>query len=107
MRVSVVRGGGVAGMVRVSEIDADALSDADRRTLEDLLDRSGMAAAAGAPAPSPAHADEMAYEIRVHEGAEPVVARFRESTLPDGARALMAWIAQRPETRSRLDRPPR
>ena len=106
MRVSVVRGGGVAGMARLSEIDSDALAEGDRAALEDLLDKSGVAAAP-ATAPEPAHADEMAYEIRVQGAGEPVVARFGESNLPDGARALMAWIAKRPETHSRLDRPAR
>ncbi len=106
MRVVVVRGAGITGMVRESELDADGLGDDDRRALADLLDRAGVAAA-DATAPAPAHADEMAYEIRVHDQGDPVVARFRESTLPDGVRALMAWVAEHPATHSRLAPPGR
>ena len=106
MKVSVVRGGGVAGMARLSEIDGDALGAGDRAALQELLDKSGVATTP-ATTRAPAHADEMAYEIRVQGAGEPVVARFGESDLPDGARALMAWIAKRPETHSRLDRPAR
>jgi hypothetical protein len=104
MKVSVVRGGGVAGMVRVSEIDSADLGGPDARALAELVDKAGVAVAPAA-GPAPAHADEMAYEVRVDDGGEPVVARFGESSLSDGVRELMAWVAQRPETRSRLAPP--
>lgn len=106
MRVTVVRGAGLTGMVRMSELDAAALGGDELRTLHGLLERCGLAAAP-AGGPPPAHADEMAYEIRVAGEGEPFVARFGESSLPDGARELMAWIAEHPRTRSRLAPPGR
>jgi hypothetical protein len=104
MKVSVVRGGGVTGMVRRSELDAAGLPPREQETLLGLLERAGLAEAQGASPPA-AHADEMAYEIQVEGAGEPIVARFGESSLPDGSRALMAWVAEHPATRSRLAPP--
>ncbi|MEP6952490.1 MAG: protealysin inhibitor emfourin [Solirubrobacteraceae bacterium] len=107
MRVTVVRGAGLTGMVRLSELDADTLPAEEQETLRGLVDHSGLVAAP-AEGPPPQHADEQAYEIQVAAGeGEPVVARFGESSLPDGARKLMAWVAEHPATRSRLAPPGR
>ena len=103
MRVEIVRGGGVAGLARTTALDADELPAGDRAELEGLLDRAGVAAAAAPPAP--AHADEMTYEVRVEAGGDPVVARFSDSSLSDGARELIAWVGKRPEAHSAV-RPP-
>ncbi len=104
MKVTVVRGAGLTGMVRRSELDADPLQAGEEETLRGLVAASGLATAQ-APGAPPAHADEMAYEIHVEGAGEPLLARFVESSLPDGARALMAWVAEHPATRSRLAPP--
>ena len=104
MKVTVVRGAGLTGMVRRSELDAAALPAGEQEALLGLLERAGLAEAQG-PGPPTAHADEMAYEIQVEGAGEPIVARFGESSLPDGSRALMAWVAGHPATRSRLAPP--
>lgn len=101
-----MRGAGLTGMVRRSELDAAALPPRDQEALLGLLEGAGLAEAQGA-SPEPAPADEMAYEIQVQGVGEPIVARFAESTLPDGSRALMAWVAEHPATRSRLAPPGR
>ena len=93
-------------MVRISELDTDGLGERDRAVLGDLLTSAGGPAApvAGAPA---AQGDEMGYEISVEGDGEPVVVHYSESSLPDGARALMAWVAEQPATRSRIAPPAR
>jgi hypothetical protein len=104
VKVTVVRGAGLTGMVRRSELDAAELPAREQEALLGLLERAGLAEAQG-PGPPAAHADEMAYEIQVEGAGEPIVARFAESSLPDGSRALMAWVAEHPATRSRLAPP--
>jgi hypothetical protein len=107
LKVTVVRGAGRTGMVRLSELDADALRADEQETLRGLVDHSGLVVAP-ADGPAPQQADEQAYEIQVAPvDGEPLVARFGESTLPDGARKLMAWVAEHPATRSRLAPPER
>ena len=104
VKVTVVRGAGLSGMVRRSELDSGTLPPREQEELLELLEAAGLAQAQGADA-TPAHADEMAYEIQVEGVGEPIVARFTESSLPAGSRALMGWVAAHPATRSRLAPP--
>ena len=99
MKLTVIRGGGFAGLSRQAELSSDALQPAEATKLDELVESAGLlgeAAPREAPAP-PAHPDEMSYEVSVeHEGRAQTL-RFTEQTLPDSVRSLIAWIDSRPE----------
>jgi hypothetical protein len=90
VKVSITRGGGVAGILRVVSVDAaDVPFD--------------VAAMLRAPSPSPpsSRPDEMTYAVRVGDDE----ARFTDSTLPPEVRELIAWADAHPERREQI-RPP-
>jgi hypothetical protein len=94
VKVSITRGGGVAGILRVVEVDAD---DVPADALAALRGSSG----GGSPPPSPRRPDEMTYAVRVGDSE----ARFTDSTLPDEVRRLIAWADAHPARREQI-RPP-
>jgi hypothetical protein len=96
VKVSIVRGGGLAGVARRTEITTDALPEDAARTLEAHAAAVVPAPPADAPRRTP---DEMLYTVCV-EGAEGrTEAHYTDSTLPDDVRALIAWADGRPERR--------
>lgn len=95
MKVSVVRGGGIAGLSTRTELDARDLAPEDARRLRVLVSGAALSEeprdAGGQPWP-----DQMSYELVVVDDVE-VRARFTDQNLPDGTRLLIEWIDSRPE----------
>jgi hypothetical protein len=89
VRVRITRGGGVAGLLRVTEVEAEDVPP------------GAMEALRAPPAGGSRQPDEMTYAVRVGEDE----AVFTESTLPDGVRELIAWADAHPD-RSEQIRPP-
>ncbi len=92
MRVSVVRGGGLAGLVRTTTVDEDRLSAGDRRELAALVQQAGLSgppAARGYEAPEP---DRFSYLVTVEDQGRSRQATFTERSLPEGVRNLISWI---------------
>ena len=103
MKVSVIRGGGVAAISTRTELDAGALSPADARTLADKVQRAGLAREAP-PVTGPPWPDQTIYELVVEGDQGPTTARFTEQNLPEAAADLIAWIDSRPERTQSLAR---
>ena len=94
MRVSITRGGGVAGLLRVTELDADDVpADAVAAVRAAGLGRAG---ASGRRGP-----DELAYAVRIGDDE----ARFTDSTLPGAIRELIAWADSHPARSERIGPP--
>jgi uncharacterized protein YbaA (DUF1428 family) len=89
VKVSITRGGGVAGLLRVVEVEADDVPAGAVAALR-------AAASPGRPLP-----DEMTYAVRAGD-AEAV---FTDSTLPEEVRRLIAWADAHPARREQI-RPP-
>ena len=101
MRVSVVRGGGIAGISTRTTLVGDDLPAHEVETLSRLVQRAGLQRAA--PAGSAARgADQQLYEVEVVDDDGPVSARFGEDDLPDEVRELVAWVDARPERSRQL-----
>jgi hypothetical protein len=88
--VSITRGGGVAGLLRVTEVEAD-----------DVPAGALAALRAAGPSGSPPRPDEMTYAVRVGDDE----ARFTDSTLPVAVRELIAWADAHPARRERIAPP--
>ena len=100
MKVSVVRGGGVAGIATRTELSASALPDKDARTFRELVRDAALKehhGSSGRTGP-----DRTLYEVALDDGETVVRSRFSDDDIPDGVRRLVEWIDRRPErSRSR------
>jgi hypothetical protein len=102
VKLTVIRGGGLAGLSRQAELSSDALQPAEATKLSELVEDAGLLGEAAPREAPPAHPDEMGYEVSVeHEGRAQTL-RFTEQTLPDSVRSLIAWIDSRPEHRKSI-----
>jgi hypothetical protein len=95
MNVSIIRGGGLAGIATRTQLASDELPPAEGKRLEQL------AAAAVAPASADtgvSHPDETLYKVVV----DGVTTTHTETTLPEPVRALIDFVSERPERRDGL-----
>jgi hypothetical protein len=99
VRVSIVRGGGVAGITTHTELDSAQLHANDAADLHRL---AGAATLDEPVSPAGRGPDELQYEIAVDDDAGHRSARYSESGLPDPVRTLIGWIDTRPETTTRV-----
>jgi hypothetical protein len=100
VKVSVVRGGGLAGITTRTELARSSLPADEAETLDGLVEEAGVRHPA--PAPSGRHPDQMLYEVAVSDDDGDVRARFTDEDLPEGARRLIEWIDSRPERTHRI-----
>jgi emfourin len=103
VRLSIVRGGGLAGVARRTEITTDALPEDAAQALEAQAAAVLPLAAPGDAPPTPAR-DELLYTVCVERADGTVEAHYTDSTLPEDVRALIAWADGRPERRDDLER---
>jgi hypothetical protein len=95
--VSIIRGGGLAGVATRTQLASDALPKEASQRLRELA--SAVAPADDAPA---RHPDETLYKVAV----DGVTATHTETTLPEPVRALIDFVDERPERQDALE-PPR
>jgi hypothetical protein len=100
VKVTVVRSGGVAGMVLTVEVDAAELDADAAAELCGLVDACEF----GDGAPS-AVADGFGYEVAV-ERDDGVAdrARFGQGAAPPGADALVTWVLEGPHGHRHMGR---
>jgi hypothetical protein len=101
VRVSVVRGGGLAGITTRTELSRSDLPAADAGTLDGLVEQAGVREPPASPAPR--GPDQMLYEVEVSDDDGQVRARFSDADLPDRVRRLIEWVDSRAEKVHRLD----
>lgn len=102
MKLIIRRGGGFAGMITHTELDAKALpgpaaadfAGAVARAELNKTDKAPSARGAARERPWP---DAMLYEISLEASGPPVNAQFTDQTLPEGVRHLLEWVDGRPE----------
>jgi hypothetical protein len=93
MRVTFRLSGGFAGTIRGVDLDTARMSDPDRRRLRTLVEGSGIEGKTEFV--SERSRDLSLYEIRIlrEEGAASLVCD--QDHLPDSARALLSYLAER------------
>ena len=102
MKLTVIRGGGLAGFTRQAELSADALPPGEATKLAELVEGSGLLDEAAPREAPPARPDELSYEVSVEHQGRALTGRFTDQTLPDEVRSLIAWIDARPEHRKSI-----
>lgn len=96
VKVSVVRGGGVSGLVTVTTVDSQALSPEDAKTLAGMFEEAN---AFGGSDVTPAHAsgpDELQVSVTLEDGAQRRTVTAAEHDLPRPLRSLVAWVSSAP-----------
>ena len=100
MKVTVVRSGGVAGMVLTVEVDAAELDADAAAQLRGLVDACEFG-----DGPPSVIADGFAYEVAVERDDGTVGrSRFGQGGAPPGAGALAAWVVDGPHGHRRAGR---
>lgn len=105
MKVAVVRGGGIAGVVQRTELASSALDAHDTAELQRRVRDSGVLAAAPEPSAPARGADRLRYSVAVDEDGEQRVAHFDEESLPEGVRELIEWVGAHPQAEHEVQRP--
>jgi hypothetical protein len=105
MKLSVVRGGGLAGVVTRTELATEAMPSKDADTLHDKVTRAGLLEGDQEPSPAPSHPDELSYELTVEHAGRHRTVRMTEGSMPEAVRTLLAWADARPESRTTIERP--
>ena len=96
MKVSVVRGGGVSGLVTVTSVDSLALSSEDAETLAGLVEETG---AFDGPEPGPGGRsvpDELQVAVKLEDGGRRRTLSGAEHDLPGPLRSLIDWVSAAP-----------
>lgn len=97
MKVSVVRGGGVSGLVTVTSLDSQTLSPKDAETLAGMIEEAGALDAgpeadpSGLPVP-----DELQVAVTLEDGPRSRTVSWAEHDLPGPLRSLVAWVSAAP-----------
>jgi hypothetical protein len=100
VKVTVVRSGGVAGMVLTVDVDSAALDAEASAQLTGLVDACELA-----DGPPSAVADGFAYEVVVTDDDGVVRrSRFGQGGAPPGVGALVAWVLDGPHGERRMGR---
>jgi hypothetical protein len=104
LKLTITRGGGLAGITRQTELASDALPDDDAATLHDQVAGAEWLHEEARETPE-VHPDEMSYEVTVEHEGRTTTQRFTEQTLPESLRSLIAWVDGRPERSQSIVRP--
>jgi hypothetical protein len=92
MRIHYEESGGLAGLRRTCEVDAEQLSPADRDTLLSLLDQTGISDSHEQY--SPAARDARRYGITVEKDGRTFHIRVDDVTASANLRALIRFLKQ-------------
>ena len=99
MRVTVVRSGGVAGLLVTTTLDDADMDDAATTTLRELLDACSFADRRPTPV-----VDGVRVELTVEDGKHRGRVRFDEHDPPDGAGPLLRWMLDQPAAQRSVGR---
>jgi hypothetical protein len=106
MKVSIVRGGGLAGLVTTTSADTEALAPEHAQQLRDKVAQAGLLSLPEHPA-APSGPDRFTYRLTVEEGGHTHTVRLREEDLTKDLGALIDWVRAVPGHQERVAPPGR
>jgi hypothetical protein len=92
MKVSIVRGGGIAGVNRTTAVESGVLSPPNAEELEARVTRAGIFDLPQDLAGTSRHPDEMSYALTVEDKGRTHTVLMTDSTAPDEVLSLIAWL---------------
>jgi len=108
MKVSVVRGGGLAGIVETTTADSETLAPDDAARLRNKVDETGFFDLPGDVPPAgggSGGADRFHYAVTIEDDDRTHTVRRAEPDLPEALGALIDWVSSVPGRRTGLTPP--
>ena len=105
MKISVVRGGGLAGVVQTTIADSDTLAPEHAAQLRRKVDEAGFFGLPDDTGRSPGTPDRFLYAVTVEDDDRTHTVRRAEADLPDAVQDLIAWVNSVPGRQDRLAPP--
>jgi hypothetical protein len=96
VKVSVVRGGGVSGLVTVTTVDSQTLSADDAKTLARMVDEADAFNAPDVTATHGAGPDEFQVSVTFEDATRNRTVTAAEHDLPSRLRSLVDWVSSAP-----------
>ncbi len=96
MKVSVVRGGGVSGLVTVTTVDSQTLAAEDAKTLTRMIAEADAFGEPGVTATHGAGPDEFQVSVTLEDGARRRTVTAADHDLPSHLRSLVDWVSAAP-----------
>jgi hypothetical protein len=103
VKLTIRRGGGIAGIVARTELDTSDLPLPAAETFAAQMNQSGLRES-GEPPAAVRRPDDQLYEISWEEPGRQGSRRYSEESLPEGVRQLIAWVDGRPERTESIER---
>ena len=106
MKISIVRGGGLAGMVTTTSLDTDDLTGPDDAALRAKVDQAAVFQPHQRGAETtPPQPDRFSYELTVEDHDRRQTVRVRDQDLSPELHDLITWVHNSP-ARRQVVRPP-
>jgi hypothetical protein len=106
VKISIVRGGGLAGMVTVTSLDTDDLSGPDEAALRAKVDQAAVFQPHQRGAETtPPQPDRFSYELTIEDNDRRQTLRIRDQDLSPEQRDLITLVHNSPARRQEV-RPP-
>lgn len=102
VKLSIARGGGIAGIATRTQVSTDSLSATDAETLRAMVEDAGLLTLSDDVPARPPHADDLLYELTVEIEGHVHTVHVTESTLPEAVRLLIAWADSLPAAEHRM-----
>lgn len=103
VKLTVRRGGGIAGIVAQTELDSTAMPKLDADYFVAQIDRAGLRESQEQSAVRQ-RPDTQLYDISWEESGKRHSRHFTEESLPEGVRQLLAWVDGRKERTESIER---
>lgn len=96
MKLTIIRGGGIAGIVARTELDAQALPEPAAKKFVREVARADLGSLPD-PASTGSWPDAQLFEISVESPERSFKVRCSDDSMPENVRLLVAWVDSRPE----------
>jgi hypothetical protein len=105
MKVSIVRGGGLAGLVETTTVDSASLAAEDARMLRAKVEESGLLdlpERIGGPTRQP---DQFSYKLTFEDQGRMHTVYVSEENLPEPLDSFISWVSSVPGRQERIGPP--
>ncbi|GAP54857.1 protealysin inhibitor emfourin [Arthrobacter sp. 92] len=102
MKLTIRRGGGIAGIVRRTELDDKDLSSEDADAFAREVDRARMRELEKPDIPHHLP-DAQLYETVLEDADNQIRLNYTDETLPEDVRQLIQWVDNRPESQESIE----
>ncbi len=105
MKVTVVRGGGIAGLVTTTSVDSSTLAPEEADALRTKVEGSGLMQLPARVSGPTSYPDALNYQVTVEDGDRVQKVSLSEDAVPDTVRSLISWLDKVPGRQERVAPP--